>query len=67
LSAATERVSPDFAAELRRITEAHPGKHPVHVRLRGHGGGVYNLGVTVNPDGAFRSEVKHLLGAGAIA
>jgi DNA polymerase III subunit alpha len=67
LSLPVERVNDDLSAELRRITDAHPGNHPVHVKLRWHNGGaLYNIGATVNPDGAFRSEIKGLLGAGAL-
>jgi DNA polymerase III subunit alpha len=68
LSVPAERVNDDLSAELRRITDAHPGQHPVHLKLRWHGGGaVYTVGATVNPDAAFRSEIKQLFGAGALA
>ncbi|WP_027346219.1 DNA polymerase III subunit alpha [Hamadaea tsunoensis] len=68
LSIAMERVTRDFADDLRKIADTYPGQHPVHLRLRTHGGGgLYALPVNVNPDGAFRSEIKHLIGAGAFA
>jgi len=63
-----ERFSDAVRDELWRIVMAHPGEHPLHLRMRWQGGGaVYDVGpARVNPDGAFRSEIKQLLGAGAL-
>ncbi|MGW0436358.1 DNA polymerase III subunit alpha [Micromonospora sp. NPDC003197] len=69
LTMQTEKVSTALAAELRSIVERHEGSAPLHVRLRSRGGKVTMLslgGHSVSPDISFRSEIKGLLGAGAL-
>ncbi|MBB5874656.1 DNA polymerase-3 subunit alpha [Allocatelliglobosispora scoriae] len=67
LSMPIDRVY-DLTDPLARIVNSHPGKHPVHLRLRGRPKDVVlDLKVTVDPGVGFRSEVKGILGATAFA
>ncbi|MCP2327962.1 DNA polymerase-3 subunit alpha [Hamadaea flava] len=67
LNVAGERI-PQLHDELFRIVASHPGEHPLLLRIRwAGGGGIFEVGPErVNPDGAFRSEIKQLLGAGSL-
>ncbi|MFD1320303.1 DNA polymerase III subunit alpha [Micromonospora sonneratiae] len=69
LTIQTEKVTPALAEELHNIVERHEGQSPLQVRLRSRGGKVIRLalgGHSVSPDINFRSEIKGLLGAGAL-
>ncbi|MEV0350096.1 DNA polymerase III subunit alpha [Nonomuraea sp. NPDC050680] len=63
------RLNLRIVQELKLILTAHPGRAPVHVRLhrRGAKGVLLNLEpFKVAPESAFYSDIKALLGAGAI-
>jgi DNA polymerase-3 subunit alpha len=60
-----ERLTAELVRDLRKILDAHPGSHPVHVRLGRVAVDRWLVEPTVSANGAFRSEIKGLLGAGA--
>nr|WP_229824652.1 DNA polymerase III subunit alpha [Nonomuraea spiralis] len=69
LSIQESRLNSRVVLELKHILSAHPGRAPVHVRLHRQGakGLLLNLQpFQVSPEPAFYSEVKALLGPGAI-
>ncbi|MCG5220632.1 DNA polymerase III subunit alpha [Streptosporangium sp. KLBMP 9127] len=69
LSIQESRLNSRVVGELKHILTTHPGRAPVHVRLHRQGakGLLLNLQpFRVTPDPAFYSDVKALLGAGAI-
>ncbi|MGW0484157.1 DNA polymerase III subunit alpha [Nonomuraea sp. NPDC003214] len=69
LSIQESRLNARVVSELKHILSAHPGRAPVHVRLHRQGakGLLLNLQpFRVAPEPAFYSDVKALLGPGAI-
>ncbi|BCJ64974.1 DNA polymerase III subunit alpha [Polymorphospora rubra] len=72
LVTAMDKVTAEFAQELKRVLLAHPGDVPVQMRLRKPAGAGADLRlalgaeIKVANDVAFRSEIKVLLGAGGI-
>ncbi|RJL35475.1 DNA polymerase III subunit alpha [Bailinhaonella thermotolerans] len=69
ISVEETRVTPRLVREFRDILTAHPGRAPVHVRLRRPGAGALLLHLEpfhVDPEPAFYGDVKALLGADAI-
>ena len=70
LTTGLDRIDEQFIQELRRVLLAHPGDAPVQMRLRKPRGGARLLAFApdfkVADDVPFRSEIKGLLGAGAI-
>jgi DNA polymerase III subunit alpha len=70
LSVRTEKVTSDFAAELKLILAAHPGPVPVHMEMTRPGGPkvLVNLTLfTVEPSTSFKADIKSLLGPAALA
>jgi DNA polymerase-3 subunit alpha len=66
---ATHRVLPELVKELKRVLDAHPGKSPVHLKLRSENNQetVYNLvGCAVEHSVALLGELKALLGSGCV-
>jgi DNA polymerase-3 subunit alpha len=64
-----ERVTPEFVDSIKTVLLSHPGKTPVHLRLRSTAGRETLLAlsnVRVANDVPFRSEIKVMLGAGGI-
>nr|WP_082534743.1 DNA polymerase III subunit alpha [Nonomuraea pusilla] len=69
LSLQEAQLSPRLVQELKHILAAHPGRAPVHVRLRRRGARSTLLELRpfrVAPEPAFYGDVKALLGPGAI-
>ncbi|WP_221762500.1 DNA polymerase III subunit alpha [Nonomuraea sp. WAC 01424] len=69
LSIQESRLNSHVVRELKHILTTHPGRAPVHVRLHRQGakGLLLNLQLfRVTPEPAFYSDVKALLGPGAI-
>ncbi|MGW4815205.1 DNA polymerase III subunit alpha [Kitasatospora cineracea] len=62
----TVRAIPRIVGELKRSLQAHPGDHPVRLRTTARDKDVvYELGFLVDPNTAFASEIKTLLGPNA--
>ncbi|MER7498793.1 DNA polymerase III subunit alpha [Nonomuraea pusilla] len=69
LSLQEAQLSPRLVQELKHILAAHPGRAPVHVRLRRRGATSTLLELRpfrVAPEPAFYGDVKALFGPGAI-
>jgi DNA polymerase-3 subunit alpha len=71
LSVREDRITPELAAELKRILQAHPGKAPVHLnltRLGRPGRLLLNLAMfSVEPGSSFMADVKSLLGPASVS
>ncbi|GAA2107618.1 DNA polymerase III subunit alpha [Actinomadura alba] len=71
LSVSETRVNPRLVRELKRILRSHPGRSPVHLRLRPRHHGATDLLLNlepfqVEPEPAFYGDIKSLLGANSI-
>ncbi|HEX3960644.1 MAG TPA: DNA polymerase III subunit alpha [Trebonia sp.] len=66
-----DRITPDLAAELKRILQAHPGKAPVHMSVTRPGRTgrmLLNLAsFSVEPGSSFMADVKSLLGPASVS
>ncbi|MFB9833641.1 DNA polymerase III subunit alpha [Actinoallomurus acaciae] len=68
ISVQETRLNARLVEEFRRILAAHPGRAPVHMRVRRHGAKsvLVDLPFQIIPEPAFYGDVKALLGADAI-
>ena len=68
ISVQETQLNARLVEEFRRILATHPGRAPVHMRVRRHGAKsvLMDLPFQIIPEPAFYGDVKALLGADAI-
>ncbi|MEU7823000.1 DNA polymerase III subunit alpha [Catellatospora sp. NPDC049133] len=67
LNVRSDRVTPEFAQELRATFDRSPGERPVHLRMQTHGQhSLWSLGVRVDATPSLMADLKTMFGPGSV-